>query len=191
MLPLRYPTPDRWTAVVVAGLDLFLKDHAANERKVSASALRLAVHYPGRPALVEAMVDLAREELDHFKRVYDVLVTRGQALGQDEPDPYMSRLRRLMRKRDTADYLLDRLITFSIVEARACERFRMLSEALDDAHLGAFYGELAGAEARHHGLFLRLARTYFPHRTVGERLDQMLDAEADVVRALPLRAALH
>ena len=73
MLPLRYPTPDRWTAVVVAGLDLFLKDHAANERKVSASALRLAVHYPGRTALVEAMVDLAREELDHFKRVNDQL----------------------------------------------------------------------------------------------------------------------
>jgi tRNA-(ms[2]io[6]A)-hydroxylase len=191
MVPLRHPTPRRWVTVVTDDLDAFLKDHAANERKVSASAIRLAVHYPAQPALVEAMIDLAREELDHFKQVYDVLHARGQTLGVDEPDPYMGKLRRLVRKRDEAEYLLDRLITFGIVEARACERFQLLSERLEDPTLRALYTDLARAEARHHGLFLRLARTYFPDPAVDVRVDELLDAEGEIVQSLPLRAALH
>jgi tRNA-(ms[2]io[6]A)-hydroxylase len=191
MLRLRSTTPDAWVEAVAANLDAFLQDHAANERKVSGSALRLAVHYPDRVALVDAMVRLAREELEHFSRVYALLVARGGRLAQDAPDPYMSALRRLMRKRDVDQYLLDRLIVFGVVEARACERFALLGKSLADAELREFYRGLARVEARHHGLFLRLAHGFTCCNAVTTRLAEVLDAEAEIVAGLPIRAALH
>jgi tRNA-(ms[2]io[6]A)-hydroxylase len=191
MLRLRTTTSTAWLDAVAAELDAFLADHAANERKVSASAMRLAVQYPQRRPLVDAMVRLAREELAHFARVYELLVARGATLAQDGPDPYMGAMRALMRKRDVEEYLLDRLIVFGVVEARACERFTLLGRALPDAALRGFYRDLARAEARHHGVFLRLAHHYAPCRVVTDRLAGVLDAEAEIVASLPIRAALH
>jgi tRNA-(ms[2]io[6]A)-hydroxylase len=191
MLRLRTDTSDAWVEAVAANIDAFLADHAANERKVSGSAMRLAVQYPERRPLVDAMVGLAREELDHFVRVYELLVARGAGLVQDVPDPYMGAMRALMRKRDIEEYLVDRLIVFGVVEARACERFTLLGRTLPDPALRDFYRRLARAEARHHGLFLRLAHRYAPCRAVVDRLNEMLDAEAEIVASLPIRAALH
>ncbi len=191
MLHLGCATAAGWVAAVRCDLDAFLKDHAANERKVSASALTLAVHYPERRPLTDAMVRLAREELDHFGRVYELLRRRGLTLAQDAPDPYMGALQRLMRKRDMDEYLLDRLVVFAVVEARACERFGLLADALPEAELRDFYAELARAEARHHALFLRLARRHAGPAVVAARLDEVLRAEAAVVARLPWRAALH
>lgn len=191
MLRLRNTTPNAWVDAVVGDLDGFLKDHAANERKVSASAMTLAVQYPDRRPLVDAMVGLAREELEHFARVYAVLIARGQTLGADAPDPYMRAVRRLMRKRDIEEYLLDRLIVFGVVEARAFERFTLLGTTLPVAGLRELYRELARAEARHHGLFLRLAHRYAACGVVKTRLAEVLDAEAEIVTRLPVRAALH
>lgn len=191
MLRLRSDTSPAWVDAVCADLDAFLQDHAANERKVSHSALTLAVQHPTRRPLVDAMIELAREELDHFARVYEHLVARGRTLAQDAPDPYMGALRRLVRTAEVETYLVDRLITFAVVEARACERFALLAAALPDTALRAFYAELTRAEARHHALFLRLAQQYAPREAVALRLDEVLDAEAAIVAALPVRPALH
>lgn len=191
MLRLRTSTSATWLATVLANLDAFLQDHCANERKASASAVLLAVHYPERRALVDAMVELAREEFEHFTQVYDVLTRRGLTLGIDSPDPYMGALTRLMRKGNSLQFLLDRLLVFGIVEARGCERFEILSGALPDAALRAFYAELTRSEARHHGLFLRLAFAAAPRPTVQARLDALLDAEAAIIAELPVRAAVH
>jgi tRNA-(ms[2]io[6]A)-hydroxylase len=191
MLRLRSASSSAWLEAVGQDLIAFLQDHAANERKVSGSALRLAVQYPSRSALVNAMVGLAREELEHFTRVYRLLTTRGATLAQDAPDPYMTALRRLMRKRDVEEYLLDRLIIFGVVEARACERFTLLGRSLPDAELRHFYRSLARVEARHHGLFLRLAHGFACCNAVATRLADVLDAEAEILARLPIRAALH
>lgn len=191
MLRLRLATSPAWIDAVTADVDAFLQDHAANERKVSGSALKLAVHYPDRRPLVDAMVEMAREELEHFTRVYRLLVGRGRPLAQDAPDPYMGGLRAAMRKRDVEEYLVDRLLFFAIVEARACERFGLLAEALPDAELRRFYADLTRAEARHHALFQRLAQLYAPADAVAARLDEVLEIEAEIVRRLPIRAALH
>ena len=191
MLRLRAPTPAAWLATVLDGFDAFLQDHCANERKASASAVLLAVHYPERRALVDAMVGLAREELAHFARVYDLLARRGLTLGIDSPDPYMGAMTRLMRKGDSLQFLVDRLLVFGIVEARGCERFELLAAALPDAALRAFYAELMRDEARHHGLFVRLANRYAPRAVVAARLEALLDAEARLIAALPVRAAVH
>lgn len=191
MLALRHATPASWTAIALADLDAFLRDHAANERKVSGSALWLAVHYPEHDELVDAMIDLAHEELGHFKLVYDLLRERGGGLGQDFPDPYMGRIHQLIRKGVTREHLLDRLLTFAIVEARGCERFRLLARALPEGRLRDVYHSLVAAEARHHAIFLRLARLYFPGDELAPRLDELLDGEAEISRTLPLRPGLH
>lgn len=191
MLRLRVDTPEAWVEAVLANLDAFLKDHAANERKASVTAMTMAVHYYDRPPLVGAMVELAREELEHFKRVYDLLVARGQTLGQDAADPYMSALHRLLRKRDVEEYLIDRLIVNGVVEARGCERFTLLARALSEPALRDFYRALSRGEARHHGQFLRLAHRYGRCREVKARLAAVLDAEGEIVAGLPVRAALH
>lgn len=191
MLRLRYDTPAEWTQAVLDDFDTFLQDHASNERKASASAITIAVHYPDYTDVVDAMVDLAREELDHFKQVYDILVRRKQTLGRDAPDPYMTEMRKLVRTHREDEYFLDRLLVFGVVEARGCQRFTALSEALPDPSLKSFYADLARSEGRHHGLFVRLARSYCESDRVNARLNAILDAEAEIARDLPLRAAVH
>jgi tRNA-(ms[2]io[6]A)-hydroxylase len=191
MLRLRIETSADWVAAVRADVDAFLQDHAANERKVSGSALQLAVQHPDRPALVDAMVALAREELGHFADVYALLVQRGRGLAQDMPDPYMGALHRLIRRADVHAFLLDRLLVFGVVEARACERFGLLADALAEPELRTFYAELTRAEARHHALFVRLAHDVGTRAAVATRLAELLDAEAAIVAGLPARAALH
>jgi tRNA-(ms[2]io[6]A)-hydroxylase len=191
MIELRHSTPERWTAVAIADLDAFLQDHAHNERKVSASAMQLAIQHPSRRQLVIAMIDLAIEELHHFKRVHRLLTGRGQTLGQDIADPYMGPLRRLVRKPDSEAFLLDRLLLYAVVEARGCERFTMLAEALDPGPVQALYADLSVAERRHHELFLALAGDYFDADQIARRLGELLDAEAEICRRLPLRPALH
>ena len=191
MLRLRESTPAAWLDGVDADVVPFLQDHAHAERKVAQSATTLAARHPQWAELVQEMVALALEEIEHFGQVHQLLVARGEHLGWDKPDPYMGALAQLMRKRDQGEHLLDRLLVFGVVEARGCERFSLLAEGLSDPTLRAFYATLARAEARHHALFLRLAKTRFERGVVEERLDTILEAEATLIRTLPPRVALH
>jgi tRNA-(ms[2]io[6]A)-hydroxylase len=191
MLRLRHDTPAEWLQRVEADVIAFLQDHAANERRVSRSALTLAVQHPERRELVDALVDVSVEELEHFRLVYGLLKARGATLAQDSPDPYMKRLHRALADPDRETWLLRRLVLSAVVEARGYERFALLGEGLRDAALRETYRALARAEARHKGLYLRLARTYFPADRVEAVLDRVLDLEAEVLRALPLGPTLH
>jgi len=192
MLRLRTATPPAWFEAVRQDFTAFLQDHAANERKVSQSALVLATHYPERPELIDAALEIADEELAHFRLLWGILKARGATLGFDAPDPYMKAMFAPMRKKLMAEYRLDRLLVYAIVEARGCERFGLVADALGpDDPLGVIYRDLERSEARHHGHYLRLARLYFPADVVSARLDTLLDHEALVIASLPLRPALH
>ena len=191
MFALRYKTGPEWAEAVLSDGDSFLSDHAHAERKVVGSALQLANHFPEHPDIVDAMIDLAREELAHFKQVHDLLRSRGCTLGRDLPDPYMKPLVALLRRGQHPQYLLDRLVVFSVVEARGCERFALVAAALPPGPVQAFYSRLSEAERRHQGIFHDLALGHFEESTVEARLDEILDIEAEVVAGLPLRAALH
>lgn len=191
MIKLRHATERRWVDLVEADLITFLQDHAANEHRVSRSALSLALQFPERSELVDAMVEVSVEELAHFKLVYELLKARGATLGQDQPDPYMRALRKRLADSDRETWLLHRLVFFGIVECRGYERFALLGEHLSDEALRETYRELARSEARHQGLYLRLARTYFDEAQVDEKLDAFLDVEAEIMAAQPLRPALH
>ena len=187
---LRVATSSAWVAAVLADFDAFLLDHAACERKASSSALSLVAHYPDRRELVSRCIELALEELEHFRLVAEWVARRGLVLGPDRKDPYMRELARLFRRGSDA-YFLDRLLTAGVAEARGCERFGRVAAALPAGELRDFYRELARAEVRHQDLYIDLARRYFDPEDVDARLDEVLDAEARVLGDLPIRAALY
>lgn len=184
-------TPSGWLAVVLADFDAFLLDHAANERKASATALTFVVRYPDRKEILEPMIQLAREELTHFHRVYRLIAARGLTFTKDTKDPYMGGLWKKIGKSGDTEFL-DRLLVAGIVEARGCQRFGLLADALTDPELQAFYHELTVSESRHADLFIELAHaTHQDSVLIDSRLQQLLEIEAQVVENLELRPALH
>ena len=188
--PLLYATADAWTQTVLGDFNRFLQDHAAAEKKASGMAISMLSHYPDRIALVSAMADLAVEELSHYREVVKWIHRRGILTAADEKDPYVIQFRRSIRQGKEV-YLLDRLLTAGIIEARGAERFALVAQALPDGPLKKFYEAIARSEERHYELFLELAGLYFETPVVEARWSELLEDEAAIVRALPLRAALH
>ena len=181
---------DDWLCAVLADFDAFLLDHAANERKASSMAMTFVLRYPDRDAILEPMIQLAREELAHFHRVFRIVRARGLRFERDERDLYMKHMLRFVRDGRDAEFL-DRLLLASVVEARGCERFRRVAESISEPELAAFYSEIASSEARHHELFLELARVYFDASIVIDRLREWSVHEAETIASLPPRARLH
>jgi len=186
---LRCETASRWLNTALAKVDEVLIDHAHCEKKAAANALSLLQAYPDVPGLPAHMARLAREESGHLARVLQLLERRGLALGRDPGDPYAQALQTLVRTPAT-ERQLDRFLIAAVIEARSCERLALLARALPDAELRRFYGELARSENGHQKLFLRLAsRVHGPE--TWPRLEQLLEAEAELIRRLPIRAAIH
>lgn len=191
LLTLRAHTPSAWTKTVLADFNAFLNDHAQAEKKASGMAMSMLSHYPDKPELVREMVELSIEELAHFREVIKLMQARGLQLGNDEKDPYVNQIRQHISKGDSEMYLLDRLLTGAIIEARGCERFGLIGDTHPDPELKKFYQLIAESEAKHHLLFIDLAELYIDHKKIEARLDWWLDIEAEIVKSLPLRAALH
>jgi tRNA 2-(methylsulfanyl)-N6-isopentenyladenosine37 hydroxylase len=186
---LRSRTDRRWLAGALAQLDLLLVDHAHCEKKAAANALSLLQAYPEVPGLPALMARLAREESAHLARVLQLLEARGLPLGRDPGDPYAQGLQKLLRT-PAGERRLDRLLVAAIIEARSCERLGLLAHGLEEPELRRFYAELARSEDGHQRLFLRLAERSSPG-AAGPRLETLLEAEAELVRSLPLRPAIH
>ncbi len=188
--PLRLSTSPEWVKTVMANFDEFLLDHAAAEKKASGMAISMLSHYPDKLELVSTMADLAVEELSHYREVVKWIHARGLITAADAKDPYVIEFRKSIRQGQDI-YLMDRLLTASIIEARGAERFGLIAEALKEPGLKQFYTAIARSEERHYETFLNLAYLYLPQVEVDERWQELLDIEADIIRSLPLRAALH
>ncbi|HET6332810.1 MAG TPA: tRNA isopentenyl-2-thiomethyl-A-37 hydroxylase MiaE [Polyangiales bacterium] len=192
MLSLLTPTDPLWPEVAAANLPALLADHAHCELKAAQSALSLLARYGGEaPALVEPLTALAREETEHFSQVHEQLAQREMALQLPTTDTYVTRLSAAARKGREAPALLDRLLIAALIEARSCERFRLLSEFLPDLGLRAFYRELMASEARHFTLFSSLSATCFGNDASRARLAVLAAREAEIVRQLPLGPQVH
>ena len=187
---LKCKTDPQWIKAVMADFDAFLIDHAANERKASTLAMSLVVHYPDKDDIVREMIDLAMEEMAHFREVIKIMLKRGLQQIPDKTNFYIGSFMKAMRK-DPKHFLLDRLLMFSIVEKRGAERFGLVGEALTELRIKDFYQRLAAAEYRHYELFISLAHNYYPKQTVKKRLDELLVVEADIVKLCPFKAAVH
>ena len=185
-LPLSSPSPSGWVEAACADLDALLVDHAYCELKAASTALSLLVRFAERPALAESMADLAREEMKHFDRVHALIRGRGRTLTRIQGDRYVKRLRTLG---DAS--LLDSLVRSAFIEARSCERFRLLAEAPLPEDLRAFYAELARAEDRHHELFLELAAAEEGEDRVRARVAELAPRESEIIATLPLEPRIH
>lgn len=194
MLALLCPTDPRWTECVERDLDGLLRDHAHCEIKAAQSALSLVARFGAEdPDLVAPLVALAHEETEHFEAVHARIRARGGVMSHPGSDEYVAALRRAAGadRDDGQDPLLDRLLISALVEARSCERFKLLSERLGDASLRAFYRELMGSEAKHFRLFAGLAEGRFGADAARARLEVLAGREAVVAGKLPLGPTVH
>jgi len=190
-IELAVPTDPAWVQVLMDHFDEFMADHADCERKASAMAMKLVAKCQDRKEIIKPLIDLAIEELGHFREVYALMARRGiQLVHGFTDDPYVNRLIQNFRHgRD--ERFMDHLLVLGIVEARGAERFGIVHEALEDAELKAFYKRLYVAETKHGTLFLRLALKYFSEEAIRQRLDFLLQKEAEIIRSLPWRPSLH
>ncbi len=187
---LKCKTSPQWIETVMSDFDAFLIDHAANERKASTLAMSMVVHYPDKDIIVKEMVDLAIEEMAHFREVIKIMLKKGLQQQPDKTSHYIGSFMKHVRK-DPKHYLLDRLLMFSIVEKRGAERFGLVGEALTDGKIKDFYQRLAAAEYRHYELFISLAYHYYSEQEIQERLEQLLMAEAEIIQSCPIKPAVH
>ena len=190
MFNLHYDTPQEWVQTVLADFDRFLLDHAACERKASANAISFIVRYPDKPDLVRTMVNIAQEEMAHFATVTNLIYERGLLFDKDEKDPYINALLQHVRH-TTEEKLIDKLLIFSIVEGRGCERFHLLATALEEGPLKDLYTDLVRSESQHHIVGIQLLKGIFPKERWQSRYDELLEIEGQIVASLPFRAALH
>ena len=190
MIQLRAVTSPAWVQAVLDDFDTFIVDHAACERKAMATGMAFVVRYPDRLELIGPCIAFAREELEHFQEVFEMLSARGLQLVPDTKDRYVGGLIAKIRG-GSDDRLLDRLLIAGVVEARGCERFGIIANAVEDEDLKDFYNHYMRAEARHQDLFFNLAKLYFDDDTIEKRVSELLDIEATLVESLPIVAALH
>lgn len=190
MLPLKFETPPDWVRSALSCFDDFLLDHASCERKASAVGMSFVVRYPDRTALIEPMIQFAREELEHFHQVYRLILERGLTLAPDEEDAYVNILMKEVRS-GREERFLDRLLVSSLIEARGHERLHLVAEAMTDMPLAQLYTRLARAESRHKDLFLELAQLYFPLAEVAARWEFLAEREALAIQSVPHRSRLH
>jgi len=193
MLGLLAPTDPCWVDAVEGDLDRLLRDHAHCELKAAQSALSLMARFAGEvPELVAPLVALAHEETEHFDQVHERIRARGGTMSLPDSDAYVASLRKAAsRDHGELPVLLDRLLVSALVEARSCERFKLLAERLSDASLRAFYKDLMASEARHFRLFVRLSEERFGESDTRTRLQALAEREAALVGTLPLGPTVH
>lgn len=191
-LDLTVSTRPDWVDAVMANIPLFLQDHADCERKASAMAMSLVAKYPDRHEIIPELIATGIEELQHFQQVHQIMRKKGVPLAKEiEVDPYIKALMGLIHS-DSKRRFLDRLLLASIIECRGAERFRLISDAMDnDELLKNFYYDLWVSEAKHGHIFVKMALEYFDKDQVYSRLHYLNKEEGEIVKGLKSRAALH
>ena len=192
MLGLQLPTDPRWVNIAEMNLEEILTDHAFCEQKAASTAISLIVGFPEYTALVQEMTALVEEEITHFKMVQDLIIARGKTLGRDRKDTYVVALLKFFPKGGSRTIqLVHRLLYAALIEARSCERFRLLSENLSDQKLAKFYKKLMISEAHHYTMFLNFARQYGDRNEVDTKWNALLEFEANIMKHLSRTESIH
>ncbi|MFM8851223.1 MAG: tRNA-(ms[2]io[6]A)-hydroxylase [Cytophagales bacterium] len=189
VLGLTLPTDPRWVNIASLQIEDILVDHAYCEQKAASSCISLIVQYPEKAKLVEKLSPVVAEEWNHFERVLAELRKRGFMLGPQRKDEYVEKLSAVVKKGGNRDQqLMEKLLMCALIEARSCERFRLLWKQIEDVQLSEFYHELMVSEAGHYKNFLSLAREYLPADEVDTRWRELLQLEGAIVSKLQVRA---
>ena len=192
MLGLKLPTDPRWVGIAEKNIDEILIDHAHCELKAASTANSLIMSFPEYAELVTEMVSLVKEEMSHFKMVHERLLKRNVVLGRDRKDLYVHDLLKFFPKGGSrTTQLVHRLLYAALIEARSCERFRLLSENIKDQDLAKFYRDLMASEANHYTLFLGFARKYGDREEVDKKWNDLLVYEAELMKNLGTSETIH
>ncbi len=193
LLGLRLATDERWAKLCESNLDAVLSDHAWCEQKAASNAISTITKYPMYPELVDALTAVAIEEMEHFQMVVDKIRSKGMELHYEQKDSYVAELAKhiLFGGGSRENQLVNRLLFSAMIEARSCERFRLLTETLDDPELVEFYRELMISEARHYTTFLGLARKYGKGIDVDKRWKEFLDYEGEIIKKYGREETMH
>jgi tRNA-(ms[2]io[6]A)-hydroxylase len=192
MLGLKLPTDPRWVNIVEKNIEDILTDHAWCEQKAASTAVSLIVSFPEYTDLIQEMIALVKEEISHFKMVHDKILENGWVLGRDRKDEYVMQIIQFFPKGGSrTTQLVHRLLYAALIEARSCERFRLLSEELEDKELAEFYRKLMVSEANHYTMFLGFARQYGDRKEVDQKWNELLSFEAEVMKNLSKHQSIH
>ncbi len=188
ILKLKLNTDPRWVNIAEKNIEEILVDHAWCEQKAASTGISMIIHYPEKTRLVDELTDLVAEEWSHFERVLLELRKRGYALGRPRKDEYVVQLLAHVRKGGARErQLLDQLLVSALIEARSCERFKLLWQNIGDQELSKFYYELMVSEAAHFVSYVDLAKEYCDPKEVDERLQELLQVEGEIITNLPVR----
>jgi tRNA 2-(methylsulfanyl)-N6-isopentenyladenosine37 hydroxylase len=188
MLHLKLPTDPRWVDVAQMQIEDILVDHAYCEQKAASSCISLIVRYNDLDYLVETLTPIVAEEWGHFERVMEQLKKRGLKFGRQRKDEYVAKLNEFLKRGGSRmDQLTEYLLLNALIEARSCERFKLLSKNIQDQELQKFYYELMISEAGHYVTFIEMARMYQDPEKVNKRWQEWLTFEAEVIKSLELR----
>ncbi len=192
MLGLKLPTDPRWVNIAEKNIQEILTDHAFCEIKAASTAISLMVSFPEYTDLVKEMPILAKEEMCHFELVHNIILDRGWTLGRDRKDHYVIKLLSFFPKGGSrTTQLIHRLLYAALIEARSCERFKLLSENLKDKELALFFRSLMESEAGHYTLFLNFARNYGDRKIVDDKWQKLLIFEAEIMKSLGSKETIH
>ena len=193
MLGLKLQTDPRWVNIVETDIHEILTDHAFCEQKAASTAISFIVQFPELSDLVKEMAIIAQEEMSHFEMVHNIMLERDMVMGRERKDQYVLDLHKFFPKGGRrSDQLVHKLLCAAMIEARSCERFRLLSESLSDKSLRKFYRKLMISEAHHYSLFLKLARQYGENvEIVNKKWEKLLDFEAHLIKSLGKKETMH
>jgi tRNA-(ms[2]io[6]A)-hydroxylase len=190
MLHLAQPTDERWFDRIEPHLDVILVDHTHLEKRAASTALSLIFKYTGREGLPAVLSEIVQEEMEHFSQMLELLEDQHIEFRKIEPAPYAKSLVSRIRSNEP-ERLLDTLLVAGLIEARSCERFKILAERVEDPALADYYGQLFESEARHYTIYTDLARRYYPGDEVAARLDELAAHEVDALKAAGDTPRLH
>ncbi|WP_395091917.1 tRNA-(ms[2]io[6]A)-hydroxylase [Vaginella massiliensis] len=192
MLGLKLLTDPRWANIAEQNLEEILTDHAWCEQKAATNAISLITNNSEHAELVEELTEIAIEEMQHFQMVTNIIKERGYTLGRERKDDYVGQLLKFCKKDGSRNMaFIDRLLFAAMIEARSCERFRVLSQNIKDEELKKFYYDLMVSEANHYTTFLNFARKYSTDVDVEKRWKEWLEFEGELIKSYGDKEAIH
>lgn len=191
MFRLKLPTDPRWANIAEGNLSEILTDHAWCEQKAATNSITLITMLPEYPEIVTELLSIAQEELDHFQQVHEIIKKRGYEFGRARKDDYVNDLSKFIIQGSRDEYIVDRMLFAAMIEARSCERFRVLTENIKDEELKEFYRELMISEANHYTTFIAFARQLGDPEKVNRRWEEWLEYEAKIIRSYGNKETIH
>ncbi|MBF5027933.1 tRNA-(ms[2]io[6]A)-hydroxylase [Planobacterium oryzisoli] len=191
MFKLKLPTDPRWANIAESNLEEILTDHAWCEQKAATNSITLITMLPEHPEIVSELLSIAQEELEHFQQVHEIIKARGYVLGRARKDDYVNDLAKFIVQGSRENLIIDRMLFAAMIEARSCERFKVLTETIKDEELKVFYRELMISEANHYTTFIGFARQLGDPDKVNKRWEEWLEYEAEVIKGYGTKETIH